>query len=157
LISAPRLGQPTPATLVKLTRAINPKRLKDREDFARQQVNMRRIVGSTAYPVDEDELRELGRRLYDRAGIDMAAIQRQTAAIVASGDRRPDLAKLALPSLVLHGGADRVIRPVAGRATAAAIPNARYVEYPGMGHEMPPGLWSSIVDEIVAVTNPQAA
>jgi hypothetical protein len=54
--------------------------------------------------------------------------------------------------LVLHGGADRVIRPVAGKATADAIPNARYVEYAGMGHEMPPGLWRSIVDEIVAVT-----
>jgi pimeloyl-ACP methyl ester carboxylesterase len=89
---APRLGQPTPATLVRLARTINPKRFKTREDFARQQVGLQQIVGSAAYPVDEDEVRALGLRLYERGAPDMAAIQRQTAAIAASGDRRADLA-----------------------------------------------------------------
>ena len=149
---APRLGQPTPATLVKIARTVNPKRLKSPDDLARHLLDMQRIVGSPGYPADGDELRELALRVHRRGGVDMAAIQRQTAAIAASGDRRADLAKLSLPSLVLHGSADRVTRPVAGRATADAIPGARYVEYAGMGHELPPGLWDPIVDEIVAVT-----
>jgi pimeloyl-ACP methyl ester carboxylesterase len=157
---APRLGQPTPATLVKLAKVVNPKRVKDRDDFAQYQLDMHEAVGSPGYPLDpaeEERLRELGRLAYDRGGLDMAAVQRQTAAIVASGDRRAELAKLRLPALVLHGGADRVIRSVAGKATADAIPNARYVEYAGMGHEIPPGLFTSIADEIQAVASESAA
>jgi pimeloyl-ACP methyl ester carboxylesterase len=145
--------------LVKLAKVVNPKRVKSRDDFARYQLDMHEIVGSPDYPLDragEERLRELGRLAYDRGGLDMAAVQRQTAAIVASGDRRAELAKLRLPALVLHGGADRVIRPIAGKATADAIPNARYVEYACMGHEIPPGLFTSIADEIQTMAGESA-
>jgi hypothetical protein len=39
-----------------------------------------------------------------------------------------------------------------GRQLAAAIPGARFVEYPTMGHEMPRHLFGSIVDEIHGLT-----
>jgi pimeloyl-ACP methyl ester carboxylesterase len=81
----------------------------------------------------------------------MAAVQRQTAAISASGDRRAALAGVRVPTVVIHGEDDRIIRPVAGRATADAIPGARLVTFPGMGHELPQPLWDAIVDEIAVV------
>jgi hypothetical protein len=37
---------------------------------------------------------------------------------------------------------------VAGRATVAAIPGARLVTYPGMGHDLPRALWPAMLDEI---------
>jgi hypothetical protein len=40
------------------------------------------------------------------------------------------------------------MRPKAGLATASAIPGARLVTYPGMGHDLPRALWPSIIDEI---------
>ena len=46
---------------------------------------------------------------------------------------------------------DRMIRPVAGRATAGAIPGARLATYPGMGHELPRPLWPAIAGEIAAL------
>src|SRR5215218_3762477 len=43
-------------------------------------------------------------------------------------------AQLSIPTLVLHGGADRVLPPANGRAIASLIPTARYRELPGAGH-----------------------
>jgi pimeloyl-ACP methyl ester carboxylesterase len=56
-----------------------------------------------------------------------------------------------VPTLVLHGEADPLVRPAGGRATAAAVPGARLVTYPGMGHNLPPQLWPALVDEIAAI------
>jgi pimeloyl-ACP methyl ester carboxylesterase len=148
---APRIGQPSPRDLVTVIRLANPRRVKTADDAGQYTVDLQRIVGSSAYPADEATLRDQGRRAYARGRLDMACAQRQTAAIVASGDRRAALANVRVPTLVVHGEDDRMIRPVAGRATADAIPGARLVTFPGMGHELPPPLWSSIIDEIAAV------
>lgn len=145
---SPRVGRPGPMTLARIIRAANPARVRSREDFVRYSVGLHRMVGSPAYPTDEESLREHARRVYDRGGLDMGSVRRQTAAMVASGDRRPQLAGLSLPTLVLHGAADPLIGLAAARATAAAVPGARLVTYPGMGHDLPSQLWSSIVDEI---------
>ena len=86
---APRIGQPRLRTLVKIIKIANPKRVKTREDAGQYVVDLNQFAGSPAYPAAEETLREHGRRGYDRGGIDMASVQRQTAAIAASGDRRP--------------------------------------------------------------------
>ena len=150
---APRVGQPRPWTLMRIIKVANPKRVKTAEDLAQYMVDLGQVTGSPAYPADEDAARELGRRAHARGGLDMAAVQRQTAALAASGDRRADLARLRVPTLVLHGRDDRMIRPVAGRATAAAIPGARLVTYPGMGHDLPRELWTTIAAEITALAD----
>jgi pimeloyl-ACP methyl ester carboxylesterase len=50
-------------------------------------------------------------------------------------DARPRLADLAgLPTLVVSAAHDRIARPAVGRAMAAAIPGARYVELPEAAH-----------------------
>jgi pimeloyl-ACP methyl ester carboxylesterase len=148
---APRIGQPGPRDLLTVIRVANPRRVKTADDSGQYTVDLQHLVGSPAYPADEGEVRDRGRRVFARGGLDMAAVQRQTAAIAASGDRRAALAKVRVPTVVIHGDADRLIRPVAGRATADAIPGAHLVTFPGMGHELPPPLWSSIIDEIAAV------
>ena len=71
---------------------------------------------------------------------DPAAIARQAVATVASGDRTDRLRHVSVPTLVIHGLADRMCDVSGGRATAAAIPNAELVLIEGMGHNLPPGL-----------------
>ena len=123
----------------------------DRESAGRRMVKVFRIIGSRRYAHDDVWLREAGRLSYDR-GEDQAGVARQLAAINASPDRRPGLAGVRVPTLVLHGEADPMVRPSGGRATAAAVPGARLVTYPGMGHDLPRALWDSMISEIRAVT-----
>jgi pimeloyl-[acyl-carrier protein] methyl ester esterase len=50
------------------------------------------------------------------------------------GDLRPALSLVRVPALVIAGQRDRIIRPAASRALAAALPQARYVEVAGAAH-----------------------
>lgn len=120
-------------------------------------VRQHRVLGSRGYPVDERWLRCLGELMYARGGFDPAARGRQTAAMLAGADRRPDLAKLRIPTVVVHGRDDPLIRPDGGRATAGAIPDATLVLLPGMGHDLPKPLWPNIIEQIRTVAAPGPA
>jgi pimeloyl-ACP methyl ester carboxylesterase len=109
-----------------------------------------RIVGSTGYPHDVEWMRRIGRQAHEHR-TDFAAARRQAAAARAGGDRSAELSRVRAPTLVITGEADPVQPVRAGRATADAIPGARFVTYPGMGHDIPRELWASITDEISAI------
>jgi pimeloyl-[acyl-carrier protein] methyl ester esterase len=49
-------------------------------------------------------------------------------------DLREHLAEIRQPTLVLHGGLDRIIPVGAGRQLGERLPTARYVEWPDVGH-----------------------
>jgi pimeloyl-ACP methyl ester carboxylesterase len=134
---APRLGQPAMSTLLRIAKVMKGK------DAVGRQVQLHRITGSPGYPADLEFLRALAAE-----PADLAAIQRHTAAIAASGDRREQLSQVRVPALVIHGEADPVIRLAAGIATAEAIRGARLMTCPGMGHDLPRELWPAIVDAI---------
>lgn len=89
-----------------------------------------RVIGSPDYRLDETWLRQIGELMYARGGFDPGA--RQGASFLASGDRRAALAGLHIPTLVLHGQADQLMRPEGGRAIAAAIPDPTLIVLPGM-------------------------
>lgn len=75
-------------------------------------------------------------------------IVRQYAAIVADGDRRGELADVKAPTLVIHGAADPLVPPAAGNDTARAIPGARYIEIPKLGHDLPEPAIAEVVEAI---------
>lgn len=52
-------------------------------------------------------------------------------------DRTEDLARIAVPTLVVVGADDEITPPAEARAMAAAIPGARLVEVPDAGHMAP--------------------
>lgn len=137
-----RVGRPSPSVVSLLVRRVP----RDREGYIRDFVATWKTIGSRAYH-DPPRLREMAERSYER-GIHPAGSARQLAAIVTAGDRTPALRKLGIPATVIHGDADPLINPSGGRATAAAIPGARLVMLPGMGHDMPPQFWEQILDEI---------
>ena len=49
---------------------------------------------------------------------------------------------------MIHGKADKLMRPFGGRAVARAIRRARLVLFDGMGHELPEQLWDDIIGEL---------
>jgi len=121
------------------------------EEAAEAMLALKRLTSTARYPVDEELIRDIGRRSYERDPGDEAGEFRQRAAVTASGDRRKALAGVRVPTLIIHGDQDPLMRPKGGRATAAAIPGARLVVYPGMGHDLPRELWPSMLDEISAL------
>lgn len=85
------------------------------------------------------------RRAIDRAYRPDGTL-RHLAAILADGDRRADLERLTVPTLVIHGNADPLVPVEAGRETAAVIPGATYREIDRLGHDLP----EPLVDEVVS-------
>ena len=77
-----------------------------------------------------------------------SGVLRQTAAIVASPDRTAGLQQVRVPSLVIHGLADPLVKPSGGIATARAIPGSRLLMFPEMGHDMPRSRWREMVAAI---------
>ncbi|MGH8994390.1 MAG: alpha/beta fold hydrolase [Acidimicrobiia bacterium] len=128
---------------------------RSREEAINQSLEGSRIIGSPGFPIDEDEYRVRSGQAYDRSYHPVGGA-RQLCAVVASGDWRPSLAKLELPTLVIHGAADPLVRPSWGRATAEAIPGAELLIIEGMGHDLPRGVWDTVVEAIVANTTKAA-
>ncbi|WP_432954389.1 alpha/beta fold hydrolase [Micromonospora haikouensis] len=110
-------------------------------------VSLYRLIGSPGLEISEDDRISSAaakvRRAYHPAGT-----ARQFAATVTAADRTPSLRMLKVPTVVIHGEADRLVDVSGGRATAAAVPGAELVLIPGMGHDLPEGVWGRIVDAI---------
>jgi pimeloyl-ACP methyl ester carboxylesterase len=122
---------------------------RTREGYIEHTVRLFEAIGSPGFERDEEHFRTMLGQAYDR-GIDPAGSARQLAAILADGDRAPQLRRLDVPALVIHGTADRLVHPSGGRATAKAIPGARLLLIEGMGHDLPRDAWRQIVDAIAA-------
>ncbi|MEU7453987.1 alpha/beta fold hydrolase [Streptosporangium roseum] len=145
---AARIGTMPKMATLKAILKISGMPVTSPDQAAQEAVAMKRLIGSPRYPFDEREVGDIGRRSYERHPGTPEGDARQRAAVAVSGDRRRALAKVRIPTLVLHGEDDPIIRLRAGRATADAIPGARLVTYPGMGHDLPRALWPSILDQI---------
>ncbi len=141
-----RISHPRWRTVLKIVAAVRRK-AEGKEASVEQTLRVFRLMSTPEYPLDERWAREATERAYDIAN-DPAAGMRQQAAIKASGDRRAELARVRVPTLVVHGDGDPLQSVRAGRATAAAIPGARLRILPGVGHLVPPRLWPEIVDEL---------
>lgn len=98
-------------------------------------------------PYEEEWERPRVERAVDRA-YHPAGFVRQLQAIGAAPSRIPRLGSLRVPALVVHGDADILIPVENGRRVAAAIPGARYIEIPGMGHDIPRRVWVQVADAI---------
>jgi pimeloyl-ACP methyl ester carboxylesterase len=121
---------------------------KDREAYIDFTQKVFDIVGSTDLERDVEGLREIAGLSFERRQ-DPRGAGRQLAAILASGDRTAELKAIRCPTLVIHGTADKLVRPSGGKATAKAIPGAELMLIDGMGHDLPRAAWGRIVDGIV--------
>lgn len=128
---------------------------RDRAGAVARQVDFFRAVGSPGFERDDALVAEVAGRAYDRS-FHPAGFARQLAAIFATGDMRPRLGAVRVPTLVMHGDADPVVRPARGHDTARAIPGAKWHLVRGWGHDLPPGAWdlltTAIADHVTSNT-----
>jgi len=143
----PRIGRLSMRMAMRLQR-LQDRPVADRDEAGQLMVDLFDLIGSPGHDMDEPWLRERGRLAFDR-GYDQAGRLRHEAALMASRDRRCQLAELRIPALVVHGEADRIWDLSGGRATADAIPGARMMTIPGYGHGvLPRALWPDVVDGV---------
>nr|BFE82709.1 hypothetical protein GCM10020093_053100 [Planobispora longispora] len=144
---SPQAAPPTEAAMAALMSPPSP----DREAAIARALETWKVIGSPGYPFDGDRIARVAGAGYDRA-YDPSGVARQLAAIIASGDRAPLLRELSLPALVIHGEEDQLVPLSGGIATAEAVPGARLLTFPGMGHDLPRALWPDIVGAVSDLT-----
>ncbi|RDH76997.1 alpha/beta hydrolase [Mycolicibacterium moriokaense] len=118
-----------------------------REAIVANAVQVAKIIGSPGYPRPDDKLRADAIESYERAYYP-AGIARHFAAVLGSGSLRHYDRKITAPTVVIHGTADKLMRPSGGRAIARAIAGARLVLIDGMAHDLPEQLYDEVVGEL---------
>lgn len=118
----------------------------DRDEAAERHLAGLRAWGSPAC-YDVERITADAHAAYDRCW-DPEGRARQAAAVGSSPDRTEALKSLRVSTLVVHGDADRLVPLEAGRATADAVPGARFEIVEGMGHDYPPQHWARLVELI---------
>jgi len=119
----------------------------EREAVIEHGLETQRVIGSPGFEFDEARYRERAARSYDRC-FHPPGSARQAAAIFASPPREIALRSLELPALVIHGSADPLVPVEAGIDTHECVAGSELMLIEGMGHDLPEGTWSQIVDGI---------
>jgi pimeloyl-ACP methyl ester carboxylesterase len=120
-----------------------------REEEIGNLVEIFRTVASPGYPFPEEWARSVATVSHDRSPRDPTSTQRQIAA--GRAQKIPAISGIGVPALVFCGQDDPLIKPKASKDTAARIPGAKLVTYPGMGHALPEELWPDMVTRITAL------
>ena len=124
--------------------------VEERSAAIEQSIATSRIIASPGFPFDEPGIRSRAEVHFDR-GHHPVGSARQLAAILSSPDRRPGLAGLTMPVLVVHGDADILVAPSGGEATAEAVPHAEHWVVAGMGQDLPVEVAPQLVAKVAAL------
>jgi len=118
-----------------------------KEEYFARFAQTWKILRVGSFPDDEALDPSRAARIYAR-GLNPAGVGRQLRAILASGSRKARLHSVTVPTLVIHGTVDPLVRPEGGIDTAASIPGAKLLMIEGMGHALPIPMWPQIIDAI---------
>jgi pimeloyl-ACP methyl ester carboxylesterase len=126
---------------------------EEREANIEHNIKLWRTITGPGFDFDEAWHRKLATDAYNRAFY-LPGLARQMAAIMTMKNRKPALASVSVPTLVIHGTDDPMLAVECGKDTAEAVPDAELKIIEGMGHDLPHGdAWQQIVDAIVDHTH----
>ena len=150
------LPPPDPAWLAK-TLGIIASPAETLEQRIQLRIEVFRQMAGSIEPFNEARQRDIATREVGRA-LNFEAMNNHTPAIMASSpkDRRPLLAKLDIPALVVHGTEDPILPHAHGVALAETIPGAEMMTLEGAGHEMPDCYLEEMVARMVAMQDSAA-
>jgi pimeloyl-ACP methyl ester carboxylesterase len=118
-----------------------------RDGVIANAVAVSRVIGSPGYPSPQEKVLAEAAEGYDRSYYP-AGVARHLGAIMGSGSLLHYDRLITAPTVVIHGRADKLMRPSGGRAVARSIGRARLVLFDGMAHDLPEPLWDDIVGEL---------
>ncbi len=127
--------------------ALLRRQVGNKEEYVEGTLKFSKLIGSPGYPETDEVIRARAEETWDR-GVNFKDTMRHMIAVVTQRDRTAGLRKLTIPATVVHGRKDKMVHVSGGKATAAAIPGARLMLVPGMGHNLPEGLFDTFVEAI---------
>ncbi|OBH44799.1 alpha/beta fold hydrolase [Mycobacterium mantenii] len=136
------LPPPAPRALLALLKGPPPD--SPREVIIDNAVRVGNIIGSPRYRVPDEQARAEAAEGYDRNYYPQG-VARHFGAVLGSGSLRRYNRETTAPTVVIHGRADKLMRPFGGRAVARSIDGARLVTFDGMGHDLPQQLWDQVI------------
>ena len=139
------LPPPAPQALLALIKGPRPD--SPRDVIIENAVRVGKIIGSPGYPMPDEEVRADAAESYDR-NYHPWGVAQQFGAILGSGSLLHHDRRIVAPTVVIHGRADKLMRPFGGRSIARAIRGARLVLIDGMGHDLPRDLWDQVIAEL---------
>ena len=143
----PEIKQPTQELIQELFKPLPTEREANIEEGIK-----RGCLTYGTFPYNEEQARLMRTKAYDRCFYPIG-IMRQAAAISATGNRKPKLASITVPTLVVHGKEDPLVPVEGGIDTADTIPGAELLLLDGMGHSFPPEVAPQILEALVANIN----
>jgi pimeloyl-ACP methyl ester carboxylesterase len=143
--NSPFLPPPAPSALMALLKGPPPN--SPRDVIIDNAVRVSNIIGSPRFRMPEDQVRADAAEGYDRNYYPQG-IARHFSAILGSGSLVRYDRRIVAPTVVIHGRADKLMRPFGGRQVARAINGARLVLFDGMGHDLPQQLWDRLISEL---------
>ncbi|OBI80474.1 alpha/beta fold hydrolase [Mycobacterium asiaticum] len=136
------LPPPGPRQLLALIKGPAPS--SPRDVIIDNAIRVSKIIGSPRYLASEEQLRAEAIESYERSYYPWG-VARHFDAVLGSGSLRRYNRQTTAPTVVIHGRADKLMRPSGRRAVARAIDGARLVTYDGMGHDLPQQLWDQVI------------
>lgn len=141
------LPPPAPRALLAILKGPPPS--SPREVIIDNAVRVTRITGSPRYRMTEEQVRADAAEGYDRSYYPWG-VARHFSAVLRSGSLVPYNRRTTAPTVVIHGRADKLMRPSGGRAVASAVDGARLVLFDGMGHDLPQQLWDRLISVLTS-------
>ncbi len=132
--NSPRLPLPQPRLIWKLA-GVGAKGHHE-EAVVERSLAFWRAIQSPGFPPRQDEVRDRITRDFRRS-YHPAGILRQTRAILATGSLSSMTRRIRVPTLIIHGTDDPLVRVVAAEQLKYLIPHARLERIKGMGHDLP--------------------
>lgn len=129
--------------------ALTDKPGKTRESAIARQVQTFAKISGQKHASPTHLIEKMAGLQFDR-GQNPRGFARQFAAIISAQGRLARLSKVRVPTHIIHGAEDPLVRPIGGRLLAATIPDARFDLVAGMGHDIGPSIWPFVIDRILA-------
>ncbi|MDQ3037767.1 MAG: alpha/beta fold hydrolase [Myxococcota bacterium] len=128
---------PTPSGAASAVLLRRPPRSRD--EAVQRVIDVFRVIGSPRY-FDQARVAARAAESYDRSSY-RVGVSRQLDAILCSPPRDVALRSLRIPTTVLHGALDPLVRLEHGLATARAIPDAELRVIDDLAHDLPDERW----------------
>ena len=123
---------------------------QERDAYIEFFIKNARLLYGSGFPFDEVRGREITGKAFDRCFYP-PGFGRQLLAIIANGNRKPKLASITVPTLIIHGNDDQLVPVEGGKDTHEAIPGSELIIIDGMGHSLPPETWNQVSDAIAKI------